>query len=255
MHGQSTGAGTTGRDAGAEDGCLAHAAIEPGKSILDKDRLIELPSPSTRLDQLRHGHLARRFFKARGYDPDTLGRCYKLRYCAESDDPVARQRIIIPIEERGEMRGWQSLAIRDAETREPALLSASGMKQSRLVYNLDTAKKYATSVLVRWPTDVWTFGPMALCPVGNKVSEQQIDRLRTVVSTRQLVVLLEHYDPGYRFNEPLEHGFPFHLRGQIAFVRPPRDLPPGRKGRSQLRAHVVAEAAKQGLSVTFRKKS
>ncbi len=94
-----------GRASPAED------RVRPGKVISDDERRIDLPGSLTRVDQLANNHSARLFLSDRGLDPDRVGRFYGVSYCADSDDFLTRGRLIIPVRQRNQLKGWQSLAI------------------------------------------------------------------------------------------------------------------------------------------------
>ena len=45
------------------------------------------------------------------------------------------------------------------------------------------------------------------------------------------------------------------MHGRLAIVPMPRNVPPGTKGRTLLRAHVVAEAKAQGIEVRYSRRA
>jgi len=242
----------------AHDGWLEDVRILPGKLVSDEERKIELPRPMTRLDKLPARHPARKGLVERGLDPDRLGKAYKVSYCAENDEPVARDRIIIPIVMRGQLRGWQSMPVRAGSIGGRIIpsryLSAPGMESAKLLYNFDRARQYQTAVLVKGPADVWTFGPMALCAVSSRVSEYQEQTLRSVFREATLVLLLYEMV----FSRPdvrrLVSELRPSLRFRLAVVRLPESDPAGQYNRAVLREHVVKEAAKQGVRVCYDKR-
>lgn len=243
----------------ANDGLLEEARLRQGKVVSDAERVVELPSPLTRLDKLPKKHPARRYLRQRGFNPDKVGKFYDVHYCNGGDDPLARDRIIIPVYRSGRLRGWQSLALEPGEGdrgddgQTPTFLSALGMKTSDLWYNLDRARDYATGVIVRWPTDVWAFGLMALCPVGNSVTEMHQRVIRAVFRARAVVLFMakeELAERGVRqLRSALERGVP----DRVAVVERPGDRPPGAEARRLLRGCVLKQAKSQKVRVAYDK--
>ena len=233
---------------GAGDGILEHARVLPGKLLSEEERTPELPASRTRLDRLPKGHPAGRWLKRQGFDPDRLARFYDLSYCEDSEDPLTRERIIIPVALRGKHQGWQSLGMDQTHAK---YLSARGMAASTLIYNLDKAREYATPVIVQEPMDVWAFGRMAVCPLGASVSAKQVATLMAVFSDRRVVLLARERTENALARRltlaSLERAFP----GNLLVVAAPADVPPGAKGRAELRNLVAEEARKRGFSVRF----
>jgi hypothetical protein len=239
----------------ADDGWLEDARILPGKVISDEERKIELPGPLTRLDKLPSDHPARKCLVERGLDPDRVGKVYKASYCGHSNESVARNCIIIPVEMGGRLRGWQAMPLRSSSVSgrvlPPRYFSAPGMESSTLIYNLDRARQYETAVLVKGPADVWRLGPMALCPVTRKVSQDQVRKLLSVFRNATLVLLLgdnELVQPDVR---RLVSEMRPKMSGRFAAIPLPKEESPS---RLFLRKHVIKEAGKRGVRVCFDKR-
>ena len=68
------------------------------------------------------------------------------------------------------MRGWQARHVGDLDWKDPKsppkYYTCPGMKVGQILYNLANAAKYKTGVIVEGVTDVWSFGPMAMCTMG-----------------------------------------------------------------------------------------
>src|SRR5262249_38186697 len=136
---------------------------------------VKEPGTVTRIDHLPKGHRARRFFGRVGLNADRIGKVYDVGYCRESKLSIARGRLIIPVRQDGQLKGWQALRIDTPEEDEPTprYFTSPGMHRSQLLYNLDRAKEYETGVIVAEPLDVWVFGPMAVSPFGLGMSDTQ----------------------------------------------------------------------------------
>jgi hypothetical protein len=242
----------------AKDGFLENASIRPGKVLSEEDRIMELPSPRTRIDQLHSGHPAKQFLACQGFDPVKVGKYYLLYWCDDSDDPLIRNRIIIPVYMHNKLQGWQSLSLdKRASTASkswpPKYLSGQGMQTSTLLYNLDKAREYETCVVVREPINVWAFGRMAVCLLGGMISEKQEQLLKAVFRKKQVVLLLNeaHAESltGHSLRTALRKCFP----GNLLVVEHPANVAPGTEGRKVLRALVSQKAEDRGFAVSLKK--
>lgn len=238
------------------DGFLEHARLDRGKEVSDEESVVALPTPLTLLDQLPRSHMARRYLRYRGCDDDRVGRYYGVSYCEDSDDSLARKSIIIPVSRHGQVRGWQAIPLRssDPEPVAPGMsaryLTARGMHTSRLLYNLDNARRYETGILVREPLAVWAFGPMAVSLLGESVSAYQQELILSTFQRRSLVLLV-HKDLVLPLT--VQRLIPVLKQRMAGFavVQTPPDLPFGSQRRKLLRAHVVREARAQGVRVSY----
>lgn len=240
---------------GADDGVLEDARILPGRKASDGEVSPELPEPRTRLDRLPKGHPARRYLRGLDLDPDRVGRRYGVSYCAAGDETLARNRVIIPVHLRGQLKGWQALAIEQGrDPRRPSkdeYLSAPGLRTSETVYNLDKARQYETGIIVATPADVWGFGAMALCPLGRHPSVCHRRLIRIAFRKHAAILAL----PEDLFDEPwarrLAGALARSLAGRFAAVKLPASLATGATARRALRDHVAKEARARGVRVRY----
>lgn len=238
---------------GAGQGQLEDARTRPGRILTEVERIPDLPEPRTPIDELPRNHPARRWLKRQGFDPDKVGKAYGLSVCLDADDPLTRHRIIIPVTMRGKHQGWQSLATGET-ARTKKYLSAPGMRTSELVYNLDAAREYRTPVIVQEPADVWAFGRMATCPLGETVSRKQVRILRTALHRKHAVLLLRSEGRDLGGTQHLREEMERALAPSLLVVEYGDDIPQGRAGRAALRELVLREAEKAGFQADFRKK-
>lgn len=235
----------------AQDGILKLARIRAGKVLSEEDRIPELPTPRTRLDELPKGHPARRWLKHQGFDPDKLARLYDLSFCQESEDPLTRHRIIIPVRMRAKHQGWQSLST--THTDKYKYFSAPGLKTSELIYNFDQAREYETPVIVQEPTEVWAFGRMAMCPLGASPSDKQVQILIAALRRKCVILLQRQPEKKLLAGPPFSAKLESRWDGNLVVIHYPPDIPPGATGRNVLRELVANTAKKRGFSVSFRK--
>ena len=234
------------------DDALHKAPMQPDDVEPDDEPVIERPIPSTRLDFLPKGHTARQHLRERGFDPDRLGGYYQVSFSENGDDPLACRRIIIPIQLNGRLRGWEAMSLEHA-VENGMYLPALGMNRSRLLYNCDKARQYRTTVIVKEPTDVWSFGPMAVSLLGDRVTEFQRRLLVAMIRLRTAVLLLPKAKIRRSDIRELETALRHALPGRFAIVEAPYDLPKGTEGRKLLRAHVIKESKAQEVQVSYAK--
>ena len=243
----------------ATDGELSEVKIKPGK-VIDPDTIeIAWPGPVTRIDKLPAGHKGREYVRSRGFDPDRIGRYYGVCYCHDSAYWLARDRLIIPIYQDRVLRGWQARYIGEmnwkAKDAPPKYWTAPGTPRRMLIYNLDRARQYDTGVIVEGPTDVWAFGPMAVCTLGATMTQVQRAMFHAAFKNKKAVLL---YDPDRKQDDSvakvaraLEEALP----GSFAQVWLPDGTDPGGLGRGFLRSYVAQEADRAGLKVSWSKQS
>jgi len=103
-------------------------------------------------------------------------------------------RIAIPVTKNGEIVGWQYRTPYDpAKGGVPKYLSF--FSKSQYVYGVDQAANQDKLVLVEGVTDVWRYGPGAVCGFGKVLSETQIEVLASVAGSRPVVVIPDANDP------------------------------------------------------------
>jgi hypothetical protein len=232
------------------------ARIRPGTERAPSTEPIELPPSYRRLDDLRDSHPARRFLVRRGLDPERLARLYNLGYCGESASLlVSRNRIIIPILQRGKLQGWQALSFDEGQgcgSGQPKYLSAPGMAAAELVYNLDRARDYSMGVIVPEPFDVWRFGPMAMSMFGI-CSERQRRNLTSAFRNRTLALVTLKSEITATMAKRLAQQFRERMYDRFIVVRVPDHRIWRSAGRAELRTIVAKAAAEEGIEVRYRK--
>ena len=240
-------------------GALEEARIRPGREVSDERKAAALPEPMTRLDRLPDDHPARRYLVRRGLDPDRVGRVYKVGYCGQVGESLARNKIIIPVAECGDYKGWQALAIAPDDIRSAAdaapvkLYTAPGMRASAAVYNIDRARAYQTGIIVPTPIDVWRFGSMAVSPLGEVWSERQCRTIAAEFPDRCVVLLADAARLERPSTRRVIQFLSRRMSGRFAVVE--LADPRRRKAydRGFLRDLVVEEAASQRVRVRFTK--
>jgi hypothetical protein len=241
----------------ATEGMLEGAPLREGRHVPEEARRADWPGPCTRLDRLEARHPARLYLESRGFDPDLIGRFYGAAYCHDSVFFLAKDRICIPVYERGALKGWQARYIGERNWKEktgrllPKYFTCPGMPRRLLLYNLDAARHYETGVLVEGPTDVWSVGPMAVCTFGASMSPEQERKFLRAFRDRTAVVL---YDPDALRTKPtlrLVKALRAKMPGRVAVVELPEGADPGSLGRAVLRDYVAAAAAAQGVPISY----
>lgn len=238
---------------------IERATIYQGDIVPEEAQEINWPGPCTRLDDLPDDHPARLYLEARSFDPDKIARVYGVAYCHDSHYYTARNRIIIPVFERGKLKGWQARHIGELNWKDktknhpPKYFTYPGMPRRVLLYNLDNAKKYSTGIVVEGPTDVWSVGPMAVCTFGSTMTPQQRSRFKTVFRRRTAILL---YDPeafASAATRSLVAYFKKHMPGRFAAIKLPEGTDPGSLDREFLRDYVTEKAARRGVEISFKK--
>lgn len=240
-------------------GDLTKAPITEGVVASNRKQVFAWPGESVPLTDLEDDHPANSYLSERGYDPARLSRFYKIRYCLSSSYRLARGRIIIPVFDGGELRGWQARHVGDQDWKSksapPKYFTVPGMQRSFLVYNLDNAKKYRTLVICEGPSDVWSFGPMAVCIFGSSITATQASRVEAAFSDHSVVLLL---DPGAMESNRTAHQVDRWkdgvFDGGFASVVLPDGKDPGDLDRAFLRTFVREEAEKQGVELSYEKR-
>lgn len=241
---------------GMDMGELSHAKPRRGKVISEEARKVTLPGPLIRLDELPDDHPACAYLANRFYDPQRLGRFYGVAYCPTSMYYLAKHRIIAPINMGGKLVGWQARYIGEMNWKKkgapPKWWSCPQMKRSRILYNLDYAKKYRTGVIVEGPGDVWGVGPMGVATFGDTMTEMQ-RRLFVQAFKGQHVVLL--YDPEAmvkRSTEKLVEFLRKEFGDKFAPIVLPKGTDPGGLDRKFLRNFLREEARNQSVKLSFK---
>jgi hypothetical protein len=181
---------------------LADAPLQPAASAASvpvTPTPPQLPGWCVRLDALPDDHPACAYLASRQFDHKALARTYGVGYCLQSLHAYCQGRLIIPIWQEGALAGYQARVL-PGQTG-PKYYSAAGMPKSRLLYNLDQARQYATIVVVEGPTDAWRVGPMAVATFGASASRWQLDCLAQLSLRAQIIWLYDADAAGRRGTE------------------------------------------------------
>jgi hypothetical protein len=234
---------------------LSKMPIHPGKDVDLEKVVADWPGPVTRVDLLPKTHDAVAYLVSRGFDPKVIGQFYNVHYCAKSVFYLARDRLIIPVYSKGVLKGWQARYIGELKKGckwPPKYYSMVGMPRRMIVYNFANARRYQTGIIEEGTTDVWRTGPMGMCTLGATMTAQQQRMITNAFEGRSLVLV---YDPE-EYDKPSTQKLADSLRssfhGQFANVRLPAGKDPGSMARPWLRSFIAAEAAKQGVKVSWR---
>lgn len=250
--------------------------LRRGKVVL-AGQLVEAewPGPVIRLDHLaekspRHPAIA--YIESRGFDPDRLGRRYGVSYCRDSHYGLARDRLVIPIDRKGMMVGWQCRFVGDdveghslKDLNVPKYWTMPRMKKSLAPYNYDRAIRYRTVVIVEGPFDVWSTGSMAFGLLGTKLSTPMLETFVKEMRKRHgraatVVVMLDPEMPKQIKSrrpvvhpiEQLCHDLAPHFPGRVVPVYLPVGSDPGSLPRSVVHRHIHAAAKRRGISLDLR---
>jgi len=232
---------------------LAEATIQE-YVVADGNSAATLPEPTTPLAELPDDHPARRLVARFHPDPARAGNAYGLAYAGAAADPSARNRLVIPIHSGESLCGWQALAVGAPGATRPAYTSSPGLIAGRHVYNLDAALEFQTPVIVPNPPLVWAVGQMAVCPLGTRVTDAQIERLVAAVRGRPVALLhpAGRYDRrGWlRLLQALRRACP----GDLVVMTVPEDPPRGPALRTFFRDQFRAMGDEHDVAVEFKRK-
>lgn len=229
-------------------------------NVVAPARKIKPPGPVFPLQRLPPEHPANLYLAGRFFDPERLGRFYRVGYCVQSSYFLARNRIIVPVYQHGKLEGWQARFIGDMDWKAPDAppkwWTCPNMHKSKLLYNLDNARLWKTGVVVEGAGDVWGFGPMAVATFGSSMSGAQQAALFAAFGTGSLVMLWDpdvQADPKKKLHyDGVLHGLrQAGFRHGVASVILPDGTDPGSLDRGFLRDYVAREAKGQGVKVTW----
>ena len=236
------------------DGVLERAKVLDGEPAPAEAREVDWPGPCIPLAQLKSDHPAIEYIRSRHFDPAYIGKQFDVRYCVDSHFFLARNRLIIPVYERGKLKGWQARYCGELEWKNkslqlpPKYFTMPNMPRRLLLYNFDKAKEHYTGVIMEGPTDVWAMGA-----VGATMTTHQQRRFTTIFQKRSAVLL---YDPE-EFDDPatqrLVENLRSHMPNNLAVIKLPDGTDPGSLSREFLRDYVFTEAKKQGVKVSYKK--
>lgn len=240
---------------------LEAAKIKDGVVLPEEARTVQPPGPCITLDRLRKNHPARVYLESRDFDVDMLARRYGVSYCRKSHYFLAKNRIIIPVLEKGRLKGWQARFIGDLDWKgpkrselQPKYFSCPDSQfRSRCLYNWDKAVEWETLIVVEGPSDVWRFGAMSACCFGNSLTQQQKKRVRTRFRSRTAVLLLDPEEFESKSTKRTIEEFDNVMPGRFCAIKLPEGTDPGGTDRTLLRDYIRDEAKKLGVRVKYRK--
>lgn len=185
---------------------------------------VEPPGILWRLCDLEEDHIALRYLRRRGYNPEVLDQVYGVRYCASGRSFIGGRfdtsnTIIFPVWMDNRLIGWQSRLLYNpadltsAECaalgfpqdedgdydRPPKYFTPSTMTKGKALFNYDMARKSQIVVVTEGPLDAISTGPNAVATFGKGFSADQAALLKTYWSA--IIVLL---DPGDASEETCE---------------------------------------------------
>jgi hypothetical protein len=197
-----------------------------------------LPANLIPVADLPTDHPAARYLRDRGFDLVELSARWGVSYCPIywKADPAAANRIIIPIYHPDPaggdpiLAGWQARYVGAPPPGVERYLSATGMKRSRVIYNLPAAvATRGPVVVVEGPADVWRLGAGAVALLGKSATREQRDLFVKHFAGRPIVIALDRDAEAEGRNLCLDlQGAREHVTRDSAWVTR-ATLPPGRK--------------------------
>lgn len=235
------------------------------RGVPKKNVTPELPGDCVPINSLDPTHPARSYLEVdRKFDVDVLSKVYNVSYCEHSLTWGASDRIVIPVMQYGELRGWQARYVGERDWKKkrdmfgsllaPKYKTMTGMPKSELIYNLDRSRWFDCCVIVEGPTDVWRFGDGSVCTFGTSLSDYQARLLTGLFrNPARPIVLLYDADAQEKpvVKKILEN--PRLLRHSGGFY--PLWLPsgdPGSLNRKFLREFVRRSLRELGVNVKFK---
>jgi len=200
--------------------------------------------------ELPETHPAVRYLTGRGFSLDTL-RHYRVGYCVEAsrDFPQIQGRIVIPFWFEGEYVGWQARALPGDASGAPKYYTCPGMPKSRLLYNLDNARRCREYlVIVEGVTDVWAVGDCAVALLGKTMGPLQKALIQRHWPRKPVFVLLDH-DAG-KEAEKIEAALSEVVCGyanRVEIVALPPGMDPGSYPRESVQELLVHAAGERGV--------
>jgi hypothetical protein len=240
---------------------LTEANVSRGKIVPEEAREVLPPGPCVSLTDLPAKHPAIAYLRSRRFDIAELGTKHLVSYCFDSRYTLAKNRLIIPVYEKGKLKGWQArypgeLDWKGPKKKElpPKYFSCPGSHfRSRCIYGFETMPEWETGILVEGPTDRWRFGSMAGSIFGNSVTAWQMRKFLAVFSKRTGVLLLDPEEMESKKTIETLDLFRKKMPGQFCGVVLPEDTDPGGLDRDFVKEYVRQHASRQGVRVRYRK--
>lgn len=214
-----------------------------------------LPGEIIPIDQLPRDHSATLYLLQRGFDLKQLSDYFKIGYCQNALPSVqmANGRIFIPVYRDGEFVGWQGRIVGEPSNKfVPKYYSMPGWKKGLFVYNHDLAKRFNHVVICEGPSDVWRYGPEAVCLFGKLPT---ISQAAILASDWEVHILMLDSDVPDKELETAQNRLdqPQRMKPiKRIVVRLPSGQDPGSMNPTYMRALVTTAAAREGLTLTMR---
>jgi 5S rRNA maturation endonuclease (ribonuclease M5) len=169
----------------------------------------EYPGRVIRLDKLhkiKPQHRAIQYMQNRNFNPTMLGEQYGFLYCDKVENPkfsMAKGRIVMPVWKGDMLFSWLCRSIEDnPQDAKKKYYNMPGRPLSQCGYNLETALRYSTVVIVEGILDAIRTGEYATCLFSKTVSpalRQRIVRGLAKYKDKATVVIM--LDPDQPTNE------------------------------------------------------
>lgn len=176
---------------------------------------VQPPGTTSELGRLPSDHVAIRYLKGRGFDPQELNDKFGVRYCS-TGRVFARMfntsnTLLFPIWLNGTVVGWQSRILYNPDNLDPSQCAAMGMvkdedgdyvkppkyftspglEKGRVLFNYDVARTSDVVVICEGPLDAAAVGACGVATLGKGVTEFQA---RLIKAYWKVAVIL--LDPG-----------------------------------------------------------
>ncbi|HUE74576.1 MAG TPA: hypothetical protein VMP01_27155 [Pirellulaceae bacterium] len=245
-------------------GAPAETALRPG--VPGQARQFGPPGPFLTMDDLirrNPNHDALKYLRNRLVDPMYAYRTFGIIYCLTSEYPYTSNRLIIPIERRGTLIGWQARALYDPKKEDgvPKYYTGPGSDLSS-GFNLEQACQYHTKVIVEGAFDVLGVGRQGWALLGKTLSHAKLKNLKTEVGRYcDLGAFVVVLDPDQPEKERLK-GLPHQIETayatlakefgaqRVAKVYLPSGMDPGSMVSAQLWSRISKLSAEQGVTVS-----
>jgi hypothetical protein len=150
------------------------------------------PDNCVRISALPSDHEAVKYISSRGYDPLCLEKYLGVGWIDDNATPIMRNRIYIPVYQNDKLYGYQARVIKDdPDRRKQKYVNPVGMRKSRLLYNLDSARHQNVVVICEGPIDVWSVGPSGVAIFGSDCSSHQLEMIGANFNGKLIAVALD----------------------------------------------------------------
>lgn len=214
-----------------------------------------MPGEITPIDQLPRSHPAALYLLQRGFDLQQLSDYFKVGYCREALQNVqmANDRIFIPVYKDGAMVGWQARIIGEPSNKfVPKYYSMPGWKKGLFVYSHDLARRFNHVVICEGPTDVWRYGPEAVCLFGKMPTIGQATVLANDWATQFIMLDSDVAEDELQAVQNRLDSASFRTPIKRIVVRLPPGQDPGSMNPVYMRSLVQVAGSREGLTLTTR---